>query len=309
MVCGADEGYSMPLAVTLHSALSNVSDNTEIDLYVVDGGFSPDTRSRLERVVRTSSHGTTRLHWATVNPSFIDELPTGKWVTASAYLRLFIPELLPSTTKKALYLDSDVLVEADLTALWEKEMDNAPILAAQDFGAPYVSSALGLTNYQELNLPPDAPYFNSGVLALNLPIWRRENITQQTLDYLKEYREHVRFLDQDGLNAVLAQRWKPLPPRWNVMSHLIHFENWSPSPFKEKIRSRRHELLTNAALYHFAGGSKPWQIGCTHPAQWKWVRTLWSSNWFTANERLQWFGEWVLRYSWWRAKRKIGLIQ
>ena len=66
--------------------------------------------------------------------------------------------------------------------------------------------------------------------------------------------------------------------------------------------------MNEAYIYHFAGGSKPWQIGCNHPAQLQWIRYLWDSGWFIPAERVRWFGEWFLRYYWWHVKKRFGMI-
>jgi lipopolysaccharide biosynthesis glycosyltransferase len=232
----------------------------------------------------------------------LDDLPTYEWINSSAYLRLYIPEIIPDHRSKALYLDSDLQVEASLTGLWEQSLDRQAVGAVQAYGTPYVSYPLGIRNHDAFDLPPDTPYFNSGVLLLNLDRWREDNISKQVIRYLRRYEEHVQMVDQEGLNVVLANDWKPLDLSWNVMSHLLHFENWPPSPFKERVRPRREQLLENPKIYHFAGEKKPWHVECNHPAQFEWMRYLWESGWFPPTERIQWFGQWFGRYGWWHLR-------
>jgi len=306
IVCGADDNYAIPLAVTLHSALANLDAEGTIALYVVDGGLSAGSKRRLERVV-DAPPPRVDLHWVSVDMSTLDGLPTHEWINTTTYLRLFIPEIVPAGHDRALYLDSDLQVEASLTDLWTEPFDGHALAATRAYGTPYVSSPLGITKYRELGYAPDTPYFNAGILLFNLDRWRDENLSEQVLQYLRDYHEHVQMVDQEALNAVLADDWKPLDLKWNVMSHLVNFDDWDDSPFKERVRPRREELLDAPYIYHFAGGSKPWQIACNHPAQLEWIGHLWESRWFSFPERLRWFGEWMARYSWFRAKTRLGV--
>jgi lipopolysaccharide biosynthesis glycosyltransferase len=300
LVCGADENYARPLAVTLYSALLNL-DEGPVRLYVVDGGIRPESKRRLESVVE-SSPPRVDLQWARADMSLVEDLPTYEWINTTTYLRLLIPEIVPDHFGKALYLDSDLQVEASLSALWTEDLDGHPLAAVQAYGTPYVSFPLGIQKYEDFGLPPDTPYFNAGILLLDLDQWRRDDIAQQVFTYLRDYRESVQMTDQDGLNAVLATDWKPLDLSWNVMSHLLRFERWPDSRFKERVAPRRTQLLTNPKIYHFAGETKPWHVESDHPAQFDWLRYLWTSGWFSPAERLRWFGRWIARYVWWRLR-------
>jgi lipopolysaccharide biosynthesis glycosyltransferase len=306
LVCGADDNYAIPLAVTLHSALVNLDDEGPVELYVVDGGLSAGSKRRLERVVDAPPPHVD-LHWRTVDMSRLEGLPTHEWINTTTYLRLLIPDIVPARHDRALYLDSDLQVEASLTDLWAHSFDGHALAATRAYGTPYVSSPLGIEKYRELGYAPETPYFNAGVLLFNLDRWRTEALSERVLQYLRDYHEHVQMVDQEALNAVLADDWAPLDLKWNVMSHLVNFDDWDDSPFKERVRPRREELLDAPYIYHFAGGSKPWQIACNHPAQLEWIGYLWECPWFSAPERLRWFGEWMARYSWFRTKTRLGV--
>ena len=307
IVCGADDNYAMPLAVTVYSALANLKPGWSVELFIVDGGIQAEKKHRIERVVGTSS-APVNLRWARVDMNAIADLPTHEWINTTTYLRLFIPDIVPANINKALYLDSDLQVERSITELWDQDLDGRALASVQAYGTPTVSFPLGIEKYKELGCPSDTPYFNAGVLLLNLDRWRNEKISDQVITYLREYREHVKMVDQEGLNAVLADGWKQLDLRWNVMSHLVNFDDWPESPFKEKVRPQREELMSEPYIYHFAGGSKPWQIGCNHPAQLQWIGYLWESGWFTPAERVRWFGEWFARYYWWHVKKRLGTV-
>ena len=69
-----------------------------------------------------------------------------------------------------------------------------------------------------------------------------------------------------------------------------------------EIRPIREELIRKPYIFHFAGGSKPWQIGCEHPAQLLWIRYLKESKWFEPTESILWRWKWFMQYYLWQIK-------
>jgi|UPI00035DC8BF lipopolysaccharide biosynthesis glycosyltransferase len=308
VVCGSDDNYALPLAITLYSALHHLDSGSKIYLYILDGGISQKSKQRLQRVLDFKNIDI-NLHWV-VPPDreSLKDVQTLTWVSQATYLRLFIPELLPEHFEKAIYLDCDLQVEENLKKLWEEEIGEYALLAVQDLGVPYVSSPLGIAKYQELGLAPNTPYFNAGVLVINLRQWRAENVGQRVLEYLRKYGQEVRLGDQEGLNAVLANKWGMLDRKWNLISHIYFYDFWDDSTYKREIGAIREELITKPYIFHFAGGSKPWQIGCEHPQQLRWIRYLIQSQWFTPTESLLWCSQWFFRYYLWQIKVLIKKV-
>ncbi|MFQ4145145.1 glycosyltransferase family 8 protein [Chlorogloeopsis sp. ULAP02] len=308
VVCGADDNYAMPLAITLYSTLIHLENNCTLYLYIIDGGISNKSKKRLERVIDLEHID---VHFKWVTPSELESLKklhTLPWITVASYLRLLIPDLLPKHFEKAIYLDCDLQVEANLKNLWEQPLNEYAVLAVQDLGTPYVSSPFGIAKYQEFGLAPQTPYFNSGVLVINVKRWRAENVSQRVIQYLQEYSQDVHLGDQEGLNVVLANQWGRLDLKWNLISHIYFYDIWDESAYKEEIGAIRQELISKPYIFHFAGGSKPWQIGCLHPQQLVWIRYLKDSKWFTPIENLLWRSQWFIRYYLWQIKVLIKKV-
>jgi lipopolysaccharide biosynthesis glycosyltransferase len=100
----------------------------------------------------------------------------------------------------------------------------------------------------------DAPYFNAGVILVNVEAWRREMITERAMEYLTKHPAH--FWDQSALNVVLHGKVLPLDERYNTIANMR--KNWP--------------LLTgpygsNDRLIHFLDYPKPWDFLCEflHP--------------------------------------------
>lgn len=259
VVYGVDNRFALPLAASIQSALDNLSSDRRLDVQVIDGGLSPRSRARvLESLAGRPAH----LTWLAPKGHAVSSLKVGGAITVATYYRLLIPQLLPAHDK-AIYLDADLIVEGDLAALWDVPLDDRHVLAVQDQGVREISGPFGLTNYRALGIPAGRKYFNAGVLVMNLAKWRRRGTAETILRYVREQHEHIRFHDQDGLNAVLWDDWKELDPRWNQMPQILQVKTAGASPFAPETFER---LVRQPYIVHFASADKPWSYGCRHPA-------------------------------------------
>jgi len=259
LVCATDDAYALALAAMLRSAVDNLAPRRALEVFLLDGGIAARNRSRIQRSLDLDR---IQLHWLA---PLEDELGTVKLsghISAAAYLRLLAPDLLPGRVRKAIYLDSDLVVKGDLGRLWDQDLAGPPLLAVQDVNVPTVGCPRGLRNYRELGLDANLKYFNSGVLVLDLERWREERLAAAVLGYLQEHWEQVRWWDQDCLNAVLAGRWGELDPRWNQLAHIHEAASWRETPFTREVYEA---VLAEPYVVHFATSSKPWHFDCRHP--------------------------------------------
>lgn len=273
LVCAADDNYSMPLAATTRSVVANMRNPQNLSLYIIDGGVLGANKKRITENLKSKQ---VKVTWIKAPTSQFKNMQISSTITIAAYYRLLIPEFLPTETEKAIYIDSDVIVRSDIEALWKQDVGDNYLLAAQDMGAPLVSSGRGLINYQELGIPADYKYFNSGVLVFNLKKWRQNNTSSEVIKYLNDYKQQVRWHDQDGLNAILAGKWGELDARWNQMPYLFRFRSWQESPFSEE---EYNNLLNHPYIIHYSTREKPWNDNCNHPKKELFYEYLDNSIW------------------------------
>lgn len=292
LVCAADDGYALPLAVTIRSVLDHLGKSRRVRLFVLDGGISPHNRDRL-----MASWNDSRLtvEWTRPDLRLLADLRTNGHMSAATYFRLLMPEILPAEVKRVIYLDADLLVRRDIGELWDVPMQGQATLAGQDFTAPWmdssvvlpnvnlakklVSAATPVANYQELGISADAPYFNAGVLVVDLDRWRRENVADECLACLRQHREHVLFWDQYALNVVLHDRWGQFDLRWNQAAHIYLYRRWQDSLFDRETYDR---VRSDPWIVHFCLPSKPWLYFCRHP---------FAKDWRECQARTEWRGE------------------
>jgi lipopolysaccharide biosynthesis glycosyltransferase len=273
LACAADDRFAMPLAVTLRSALDALSEPHRLEVHVLDGGIRRDNRVRLARSLDSPR---LRLHFTTPPPDALGEIRPNRRFPAAAFYRLRVAELLPDSLARAIYLDADLVVVSDLARLWAEPFRGLPLLAVRDAGAPTVASPRGLRNHRELGLAPDQPYFNSGVLSIDLARWRQEKISEQLLRYLVTHADVVRWPDQDTLNAVLAGRFGELDPRWNQIPQVWEPATGDGDPFPAWLRER---VIRDPWIVHYSTWSKPWHPRCTHPERERFFATLDRTAW------------------------------
>jgi lipopolysaccharide biosynthesis glycosyltransferase len=202
------------------------------------------------------------IHWYSYDRSLLENIPVLTYFTPDVYSRLIAPALLPAACGRVIYLDCDVIVLADLGLLYDSIADDAMLHAAQDMATPFVSSALGVFDYRERGIPPETPYFNSGVLVINVRKWRERDLTRAALDYLAKNGRAVHAQDQGALNALLWNDRTLLDGRWNQGFDILFPEMWRAAGHsREKwLQAKNHPFIV-----HFSGHKKPWQRGRRGP--------------------------------------------
>lgn len=243
VICAADDAYAMPLAVMLESMAAHANTAQAIDVYIIDCGITAGTRSRIDAQMRPHLC----FHWL---PSIRSpELGSPRWghVSAATFDRLLIQQYLPAGTSRALWLDCDLLVLDDITPLFGLPMNGNAVLAVRDPLVGTLGSPFGVQAWRQLGLDASRPYFNAGVMLIDLGAWRSVAAEERSVHHVLRYHNDLFFNEQEALNAVLSESWAPLDDRWNLSANRFHAKLQSPGP-------------AGPAILHFAGRVKPWKL-------------------------------------------------
>ena len=92
----------------------------------------------------------------------------------------------------------------------------------------------------DINLVTDEPYFNSGVLYIDVEKWNLNHVTQCVIKSLIDNDGTYAYPDQDALNKVLMGKVAIIDKRWNLF--IAHFKPASDTVF-----------------LHYSN-EKPWQV-------------------------------------------------
>jgi len=230
IVSAADEGFAPHFAVTLHSAWTH---NPTAEFLLLDCGIEPSSLAALTTfAVRRGIH----FRVVKVDITLLRDLPTTKIWSTAIYARLLIPDLLPETMERILYLDADCIVVSDLTALWQTDIGEAAIAGVPDVAAPHIAH-IERKNGTEVD---EHEYVNSGVLLMNLVVWRRDKVATAAIAVIKQHQP--RFLEQTAINAACAGKIAHVRDEWNFMLSQV-----------KKLEHRRSPFII-----HCTGPVKPW---------------------------------------------------
>lgn len=265
VVLAADDKFARALAVAARSVVTNLSKGRTLDLYILDMGIAPENRRAIEASLQEPN---VRTIWVDSARDAVAGLPTMAWFTTATYARLLIPDLLPESVDKALYLDCDVIVRRCVGELYDADMTGLMGLAVPDMGAPYVPCAYGLAYWYESGRSAADFNFNAGVMMMNLQGWRQEQIGRQALEYVRSDR-HQLNQDQEALNAIAGNRIGAVDPRWNMQGEIFdkHYAIALPYP-----RELVQQMLKDPWIIHYSTGVKPWMYNSWHPWRGEWIK-------------------------------------
>lgn len=264
----SDERYAPCLAVTLLSCVLHTKH--PLDFVVLDGGIAAPTQQALRGMLQKQAPLCT-LEFYRVDSSLFEAMPDIAHFSRHAYYRYLIPQLKPDI-KKALYIDCDILVQADIAELFELPLSGHCLGAA-----PYRYEKMPLDAAtkghklwaaklkKKLGLPENHIYFNSGILLLDCEAMRRQDWVPRLFALTHEKAALLECPDQDILNLVCAESggYRTLPDEWNVLVDIdIDLGIQYPRP---------------PHLLHFTGGKdmRPWlSFGCPWEAEYWQVAQL-----------------------------------
>ncbi|GAA9728042.1 glycosyltransferase family 8 protein [Helicobacter pylori] len=176
--------------------------------------------------------------------------------------RFFFASLFPQY-EKIIMLDVDTLFVDDMSesffiplethyfgAVREKDLIAINRNSAKDLyelrqmHAKTIGVADAFPNLEEAQILFDN-YFNAGFLALNLTLWRKENLEDQLVGFFLLKNEKLLFNDQDALCFVCRGRILELPYSYNAHPSFLDTPSF-PS-------------IKEARMLHF-WGDKPWKL-------------------------------------------------
>ncbi|XP_047333358.1 probable galacturonosyltransferase-like 3 [Impatiens glandulifera] len=176
------------------------------------------------------------------------------------YARIYLADLLPSSVRRIIYFDSDLIVVDDVFKLWSIDLKNrvlgAPEYCHANFTTYFTQKfwAGGINNididphHVFLNRKPC--YFNTGVMVIDLERWRKGRYTEKLETWMRIQKKY-RIYELGSLPPfllVFAGNVEPVEHRWN--QHGLGGDN---------VEGLCRDLHPGAvSLLHWSGKGKPW---------------------------------------------------
>lgn len=222
IVTGSDDNYVPGVLVLLASVNFH---NPGARFTVLDLGISPENRARLDRLGERLGARVDRVE---VPVDVFDHVPVRRaHLTRGTFLRLLIPELLPADDR-VVYMDCDMVVLGDLS-----------LLATVELGEQLVAAVRSPGNRDNK--------VNAGLLVMNLPRWRAEDMGRRCLARFVSDEKPVLNGDEATLNLMARGRIVFLPPGFNLFA----FSGFYPTPAA---------LPPDVRVVHYVVDRKPWRL-------------------------------------------------
>jgi lipopolysaccharide biosynthesis glycosyltransferase len=283
ITAASDENYACHIAALIQSLINNHSHDIHFTFHLLSNDILPETLTKL------SQNTDDRIDLCIYDISNLHErlpqnIPTT--IALTAYARLFLTTILPEDIDRVLYMDCDTIVNGSLEELFT--------LSLHDKLAGGVLDTLPDNNAKtSIGLSPTDPYFNSGILLIELKKWKEENIQEEFINYLLACNGKVHHHDQGIINHVLRDKMFVLPPKYNLtsnfFSHSFHYLSRRNNPFY--AQNEIAEALRFPVIIHYTEGFllRPWVTGSEHPLRSIYLRykklTAWEDSPLLADRR------------------------
>lgn len=265
-ICFAvDDNYAPYLKVTINSLLKNCNRDNSYDLIVLHTGLNSESRDILCNQLEYISNICVRLVDVTNYLELLKYEMSGYISIATNYRLLLFSELFLEYDKM-IYLDSDVIVEGDISDLYSSDMKGKLIAAVEETGfrqLSYSKKAVFLNDSEPYNVDnyrTDAlmmkypeNYFNAGVLLLDLKNCRNIVKLEDVIGIL--HSKKYFYNDQDVLNIVFDGQVHLLDVEWNYQNNIEGFCTKRPEIYESIYADVRRD---SPKIIHFVSSRKPW---------------------------------------------------
>lgn len=261
IVITSSDLYSKLAITTLKSLFVNNERVKDITIYYIGDNLSKTSHQNLVDLVNEYNR---KIVFVPM-PKGFNQLTGSNRNGQTVFCYCYFQDLLPETVDKVLLLEGDQIITGDISELYETDIDDYYIAAADDLQSSLYKKKIGMKS--------ESPYVNCGVILYNLKKWREDNITEKITQVLNS-GQHMFFYDvQDVINYTVEGGVFVLPPKYNCTTAVFLFD------YEDMIRYRRPSTKCsqedyengkkNPLIVHFTKNQivqpRPWTKECFHP--------------------------------------------
>lgn len=165
-----------------------------------------------------------------------------KGYSIAIFYRIIAADFLADSVENLIYMDSDMICLKSIEEFLKFAPKNILMSAVEDSGK-WIPQ-----HKKNLKLRDGYKYFNTGILYLNLKLWREKKISEQALNFLAQ--DKYLFPDQDALNLVVERNDFEI----NYISDKFNYFF--------RVDGVEQKLRDDVVILHYAGQLKPWHAWC-----------------------------------------------
>ena len=258
VILAADNNYAPYMSVLMISILKNAKSNQYFDFYLlVPNEFKEEYKTKIEK--DCTFYNNKKINFVDMQNAFSQTKKMVSHITEQTYYRLRAAEILPDKYDKCVYLDTDTIVNCDLSQLYNIVLEDNYV-AGVKAPAYHFSQAAGKSYCEKIGIPSIDQYINAGVIVLNLQKIRENNLTHVLCE---EALKNYPTVDQDVINKVFYNNIKHLPFKYNVMTKYKSILDNTLPEYEKLCGLFGKDIVTEAILkpliIHYADKIKPWQ--------------------------------------------------
>ena len=274
------------VAAGITSICENNKDSDKITFYLMSLGITKQNKKLLNKYIKKYDRSIIFIELNNLNTYFDFDFDTNGW-NPIVLARLLLDKLLPDNLDKILYLDGDTIVRGNLKELYNTNMKNYAIASS-------IEPTISKKRKEQLKMI-DFPYYNAGVLLINLENWRKNKIGEKIIKYYKDNNGNLFANDQDAINGSQKGKIYTLSPKYNYynifdqysyrfLSKLMQPVNYSDYVTKDEYEDARK----NPVIIHYLGEERPWRKGNSHKYRKDYKKYLKMTPWADTEDEKGW---------------------
>lgn len=262
------------VAASICSVCENNKHLDKINFFIISNGITDINKAKLTEFIKGYNRKITIKELGDINQYFDFEFDTTGW-NSIVIVRLILDKFLPDDIEKILYLDGDTIVRGSLKELWNTNIEKDVLAASIE---PTVDkkrkNELGLQKY---------PYYNSGVLLINLKKWREQGISSKIVEFYRLNNERMFAPDQDAINCYLKEQICTISPKYNFYNIFYNYTYSFLCKLMKPVEYISKELYQDAVkepiIIHYLGEERPWRKGNQHRYRDDYIKYLLITPW------------------------------
>lgn len=230
-----DDRDLRPMMAAINSTVANSVNPSKLVIHIISSKEKVDSYGQIIRqkidlkgaVVTTHHNSDLHQHIRDIvtfrNTSEARQELSSPFNFAPFYMDQFIGNDGP-LPERLLYLDTDVIVEGDLSQLVEISMNDFPVAAVEDclqhLAMYIIFDVINRMGWMRKGVTGHLCVFNRGVFLMDVRKWREMRMTDEIELWMKRYRETQEDIYKYGMSQppwllAVAGRYKKLTTDWN----------------------------------------------------------------------------------------------
>ena len=265
----------------LHSLRRNHSE--DITVYLINRSLRDAEINKFRKYLE--KHLRIRFVVIDVSITAFDQLPldTGRF-SIEIYYRVIAQFLLPQTVERIMWFDADIVFCGNISEFYYQDFEGSLLAVCPDVNCEDKDI---IRIKENLGLPNEHIYFNSGVLLLNIEEMRNTTTLPEIIQSAQSIAPNLIYPDQDLLNYFYTGRVKYCNQnKYNCQAMAVV--------------NLTQEQINDIVILHYAGFSKPWVFYSLHDLSSAaipyWKEVMLQGKWLMIIKMVVLYGGWLVYY-------------